>query len=149
MEHQRLGLQIWCLGLCWWRARRDRLRHVCTCLLSCAGQASGENDGQLSTPQRLVDRVGDRLLVVRMVGIQWWLSIRRQPESCASLLEHQFDCHVRRRDLVNLGLEISEEMVDGRMVLRSHLRACRCHSCIWLLHRLGIGDPWCRYRRCM
>ncbi len=147
MEHQRLGLQVWCHGLCRRWARRNRLRHVCTCVLPGIGQASGENDGQLPPPQRVTDRIGNHLPVVRMVGIQRRLSLWRQPASRTSLLEHQPDRHVCVRDMGNPGLEVGEEMVHGRLVFRGHLRSRCRHARVRILHSLGIRDPRCRHWR--
>ena len=144
LYHQLTLRSIRCNGLRWRRPRRDRLRFVGSSILNGPRKAPGEDDDEFPTTQRISHHARHRLPLVRLARLQWRLFLWRQLESNDGLLELQPYRHVRCCRLGHSRLEVGTEVVDGRLVLRYHLRSCCGHSCFWLYHPVGIHCSWCR-----
>jgi hypothetical protein len=148
VECERMGIQVWCSRLRWRWTCRNRIRSFGSCILNGFGQASRKDDVELQTSQCLPHNSWNDSPVVRVVGFQRWLCIRRKPPCCYGLLELLLGCYVRLNHLVYPRLPSRQEVVNGRLVFRLYLWSCCCYSSVWFHSTLGSCYSRYCHRHC-
>jgi hypothetical protein len=137
VERWGLGLQVRSHGLRWWRACRNRLRHVGSRVLNGPGPTAGEDDVEFPAAQCVVGSARHHSVVVWMVGIQRRKLLWGESEGHYGLLELQSYRNVCRRYVGATRLEACAEVVHGWLVFRVYLGSGGCHASIWLHYSLG------------
>ena len=132
-----MGLCLWCDGLCWRWARRNRFWSFRSRICHGSWEATREDDAQFPPSQCLLHPPRNCLPLVWLARLQRWIFFWCQPESYHGLLEHEYHCNFCCHYLGSHGFQTSQKMVNGRLVLWHYLRSCRGHPCFWLYRHLG------------